>query len=164
MHSNRVSGPRESLARSRDTRAPPFSPLSFLFPPSAPLFRSKPFSAVRCTSHTYPRLVLAWIHVMRGLGRFELSVLMSSELAASSDVIKVFGSQRLKLRMFPCSAQPRAQPPQGVGRRGVSACFTLQRSVTPSLTSYIPSTPYLLLRRGASNGAWGVKYEPAKRG
>ncbi len=65
----------------------------------------------------YPGLVLAWIHVMRGLGRFELSVLMSSELAklaASYDVIKVYGPRRLQLRMSSCLAQPRALPPKGV--------------------------------------------------
>ena len=77
-----------------------------------------------------------------------LDVIRTCKLAASYDVIKVYGPRRLQLRMSSCLAQPRALPPKGVGRRGVSACFTLQRSVAPSLTSYLsylPSTPISLL-------------------
>ena len=44
---------------------------------------------------TYPRLVLAWIHVMRGLGRFELWALVSSELA---NLLQVMMSSRSMAR------------------------------------------------------------------
>ena len=91
----KLRGPdtRESRTPGPNTRALPFiSP-----PPSAPyiffrILRLLETAYSADSKHCfYPRRVWAWIHIMRGLGRFELSNLMSSELAASSDVIKIGG-------------------------------------------------------------------------